>query len=46
MLKGSIIALYANLTTGVPVYIAGAVTICGGLLALFLPYEPRGHASI
>ncbi|KIM38934.1 hypothetical protein M413DRAFT_29849 [Hebeloma cylindrosporum] len=43
---GAIIALYANLTTAVPVYIAGAMTISGGLLALFFPYEPRGRSSI
>jgi len=43
---GAIIALYANLMTPVPVYIAGALTICGGLLGLLLPYEPRGHSSI
>jgi len=42
----SIIALKANLMTAVPVYIAGTLTICGGLLALLLPYEPRGHSSI
>jgi len=43
---GAIIALYANLATAVPVYIAGAMIMCGGLLALLLPYEPRGHSSI
>ncbi|KZT19572.1 MFS general substrate transporter [Neolentinus lepideus HHB14362 ss-1] len=41
-----IIALYANLDTAVPVYIAGALIIFAGLLALLLPYEPRGKASI
>ncbi|KIM89810.1 hypothetical protein PILCRDRAFT_767283 [Piloderma croceum F 1598] len=41
-----IIALYANLATAVPVYIAGALIIFAGLLTLFLPYEPRGKASI
>jgi len=43
---GAIIALYANLTTEVPIYIAGAITICGGLLGMLLPYEPRGRSSI
>jgi len=41
-----IIALYANLETAVPVYIAGSLLILAGLLGLLLPYEPRGKASI
>ncbi|KAF8258166.1 MFS general substrate transporter [Lactarius quietus] len=41
-----IIALYANLNTAVPVYIAGGLVIGSGGLALLLPYEPRGKASI
>ncbi|KAI0053514.1 MFS general substrate transporter [Auriscalpium vulgare] len=41
-----IIALYADLTTAVPVYVAGALVIGAGGLALFLPFEPRGKASI
>ncbi|KAI0078436.1 MFS general substrate transporter [Panus rudis PR-1116 ss-1] len=41
-----VIALYANLQTAVPVYVSGALIIGSGLLALFLPYEPRGKASI
>jgi len=41
-----IIALYANLTTSVPVYIAGGLIVFAGLLALLIPYEPRGHVSI
>ncbi|EPQ55613.1 hypothetical protein GLOTRDRAFT_115933 [Gloeophyllum trabeum ATCC 11539] len=41
-----VIALYANLETAVPVYIAGALIIFAGFLALLLPYEPRGKASI
>ncbi|EGO28741.1 hypothetical protein SERLADRAFT_434644 [Serpula lacrymans var. lacrymans S7.9] len=41
-----IIALYANLATAVPVYIAGALIIFAGFLALLLPYEPRGKVSI
>ncbi|OAX33181.1 MFS general substrate transporter [Rhizopogon vinicolor AM-OR11-026] len=43
---GPVIALYANLATTVPVYIAGALIIFAGGLALLLPYEPRGKASI
>ncbi|KAE9383746.1 MFS general substrate transporter [Gymnopus androsaceus JB14] len=41
-----IIALYANLETATPVYISGALIILTGLVALLLPYEPRGKASI
>ncbi|KAA1466887.1 MFS general substrate transporter [Dentipellis sp. KUC8613] len=41
-----VIALYANLETAVPVYIAGALIIGAGALALLLPFEPRGKASI
>ncbi|KAF9260998.1 MFS general substrate transporter [Marasmius fiardii PR-910] len=41
-----VIALYANITTAVPVYIAGALHVFAGLLTLLLPYEPRGKTSI
>ncbi|KAH9980571.1 MFS general substrate transporter [Russula compacta] len=41
-----IIALYANLNTAVPVFVAGALIIGAGGLALLLPFEPRGKASI
>ncbi|EIM84320.1 MFS general substrate transporter [Stereum hirsutum FP-91666 SS1] len=41
-----IIALYANINTPVPVYIAGALIIAAGGMALLLPFEPRGRASI
>ncbi|EIW56752.1 MFS general substrate transporter [Trametes versicolor FP-101664 SS1] len=41
-----VIALYANLETAVPVYVSGALIIGAGFLALLLPYEPRGKASI
>lgn len=41
-----IIALYANLTSSVPIYISGALFIVSGLLALLLPFEPRGKASL
>lgn len=40
------IALYANLNTAVPVYVSGALIIGSGVLALLLPYEPRGKTSI
>jgi len=41
-----IIALYANLTTAVPIYISGALFLVAGLIAMLLPFEPRGRASI
>ncbi|KAF8870172.1 MFS general substrate transporter [Infundibulicybe gibba] len=41
-----VIALYANLSTSVPVYIAGALVILAGFLGLLLPYEPQGKASL
>ncbi|KAI9454271.1 MFS general substrate transporter [Russula earlei] len=41
-----IIAMYANLNTAVPVYVAGALIIGAGGLALLLPFEPQGKASI
>ncbi|KAH0834130.1 major facilitator superfamily domain-containing protein [Lanmaoa asiatica] len=36
-----VIALYANIGTAVPVYIAAGMIIFAGFLALLLPYEPR-----
>ncbi|OBZ68823.1 putative MFS-type transporter PB1E7.08c [Grifola frondosa] len=41
-----IIALYANLATSVPIYVSGALFILSGFIALLLPFEPRGKASI
>ncbi|PIL22729.1 MFS general substrate transporter [Ganoderma sinense ZZ0214-1] len=41
-----IIALYANLETAVPVYVSGALFLVSGFIALLLPFEPRGKASI
>jgi len=41
-----IIALYANLSTAVPVYISGGLIFMAGGLALLIPYEPRGKASM
>ncbi|KAI0729163.1 MFS general substrate transporter [Fomitopsis betulina] len=40
-----VIAMYANLATAAPVYVSGALIIGSGLLALLLPYEPRGRTS-
>ena len=44
--KAPIIALYANIMTTVPVYIAGGLVLSAGCLALLLPYETRGKASM
>ena len=41
-----VIALYTGLETSVPIYISGALFIVSGLLALFLPFEPRGKVSM
>ncbi|KDQ59857.1 hypothetical protein JAAARDRAFT_33431 [Jaapia argillacea MUCL 33604] len=41
-----IIALYANLTTSVPIWISGALFLISGVIALLLPFDPRGKASL
>ncbi|KAJ7458054.1 MFS general substrate transporter [Mycena galericulata] len=41
-----IIALYANLTTSVPIFIAGALFVVSGFIALLLPFESRGRAAL
>jgi len=41
-----IIALYANLTTSVPIWISGAIFLVAGFIALLLPYEPKGKTSL
>lgn len=41
-----IIALFANIETSVPVYISGGLIILAGFIALLLPFEPRGKASL
>ncbi|RPD62612.1 MFS general substrate transporter [Lentinus tigrinus ALCF2SS1-7] len=41
-----IIALYADLSTPIPIYVSGALFIVSGLIALLLPFEPRGRASV
>ncbi|KAG8760498.1 hypothetical protein FRC14_002887 [Serendipita sp. 396] len=41
-----IVALYADLTTPVPIYVSGGLFIGAGFLALILPFETRGKASL
>ncbi|KAH6890841.1 membrane transporter [Coprinopsis sp. MPI-PUGE-AT-0042] len=41
-----LIALNVDVTTSVPAYIGGALTIVAGALALLVPYEPRGKDAI
>lgn len=41
-----IIALYADITTSVPIWVSGAIFVAAGLIALLLPFEPRGKASL
>jgi hypothetical protein len=45
-MQAPVIALYANLNTPVPIFIAGAVFITAGIIALLLPYESRGRGSL
>ncbi|KAL1405033.1 hypothetical protein Q8F55_008656 [Vanrija albida] len=41
-----VIAMYANLNTPVPVYVAGALFFAAGLLVIILPFESRGKAAL
>jgi len=41
-----IIALYANLTTSIPIWISGALFLVAGFIPLFLPYDPQGKTSL
>jgi len=45
-MQASIIALYANINTSLPMWVSGAVLVLAGFIALFLPIEPRGDASL
>ena len=44
--QAPIVALYANLSTPVPIYVSGALFVVSGFIAMLLPFEPRGKASI
>jgi len=41
-----IIALKANLKTSAPIYVSASLFIVAGFVALLLPYDPRGKASL
>ncbi|KAH8691607.1 putative sugar transporter [Talaromyces proteolyticus] len=41
-----IIAMFANLNSAAPVYVSGALFLAAGALAVVLPFEPRGKASL
>ncbi|KAJ2914338.1 hypothetical protein MD484_g6080, partial [Candolleomyces efflorescens] len=41
-----IIALFADLTSSVPIFISGAIFLIAGVIALLLPFESRGKASL
>ncbi|KAI0357552.1 MFS general substrate transporter [Trametes cingulata] len=41
-----IIALYADLSTSVPIWVSGALFLVSGAISWLLPFEPRGKASI
>ncbi|KAG6857053.1 hypothetical protein H0H87_010018 [Tephrocybe sp. NHM501043] len=45
-IQAPIIALYADLTTSVPIFISGAIFVVSGFIALLLPFESRGRASM
>ncbi|KAH9924322.1 MFS general substrate transporter [Epithele typhae] len=45
-MQAPIIALYADLSTPVPIYVSGTLFIVAGFIALLLPFEPRGKAAI
>ena len=45
-LQAPIIALYANLTTSVPIFIAGAIFIVSAVLPLLLPFDTQGSAAL
>jgi MFS family permease len=41
-----IIALYTNLATAAPIYVSASLFIVSSFIALLLPFEPRGKASL
>ncbi|KAI5813176.1 MFS general substrate transporter [Pyronema omphalodes] len=41
-----VIAMYANIDTPVPIYVAASCFVAAGVLMLWLPYESRGKGSL
>lgn len=41
-----VIALKANLKTSAPIYVSASLFIVSGFIALLLPFETRGKASL
>jgi len=41
-----VVAIYADVDTPVPVYIAGSLFIVAGALMLLLPFESQGRCSM
>ncbi|KAI5959279.1 uncharacterized protein KGF55_005429 [Candida pseudojiufengensis] len=41
-----IINIFADLTTSVPIFVAGALFLAAGVFVVFFPYEPRGKKSL
>jgi hypothetical protein len=41
-----VIALQANLKTSAPIYVSATLFIVSGFIALLLPFETRGKASL
>jgi len=41
-----IIALHADLETSAPIYVSASLFVVSSFIALLLPFEPRGKASL
>lgn len=41
-----VVAYYANTATSIPIYVMAALMGAVGIIALFFPYEVRGHNSV
>lgn len=45
-LMAPIIAMETSITTSIPIWVAGGIFVAAGFIALLLPFEPRGKASL
>jgi sugar phosphate permease len=41
-----VIAMYANIDTPIPIYVAASCFVAAGVIMLWLPYESRGKGSL